>query len=299
MADGDRYVSLSLRGNWRKSGVEELAGTIEWLQSSSDSRRPSQQQSKGLLTDTKRGLAGRKAQVALPSGELKRAASARRSRSWSEPIQFETAHYHIVSLASPTEVVKLGRHLELFYQEMKQMLPLPGDPKVKLLVYLAADQKGFVGLAKTFFHGQVHNNSTGVTAGFYSKFQRALFTAAKTKSSAKTSGYVLVTHEGTHQYLHQLGYQGGNGWGSSIPTWLDEGLAVFFENGSTHSGKFVWRAPTKRLLICRHYYQQHGKNRDAHCHCLPPSYVVCTFISTVKYTSCCTTCSKTVVVWPS
>jgi hypothetical protein len=61
----------------------------------------------------------------------------------------------------------------------------------------------------------------------------------------------VMAHECSHQFLHVT----CNG-SDHIPTWVNEGLAVYFENGVFQGGEFQIRSPTGRINELKQDYQQ-------------------------------------------
>jgi hypothetical protein len=60
-----------------------------------------------------------------------------------------------------------------------------------------------------------------------------------------------MAHECSHQFLHLT----CNGT-EHVPTWINEGLAVYFESGVFQNGEFVIRSPTERINHLKQHYAQ-------------------------------------------
>jgi hypothetical protein len=59
----------------------------------------------------------------------------------------------------------------------------------------------------------------------------------------------MLAHECSHQFL----YVACNG-SRTVPTWINEGLAVYFEAGVAQGNRFVTRAPKGRIDILKKFY---------------------------------------------
>lgn len=61
----------------------------------------------------------------------------------------------------------------------------------------------------------------------------------------------VMAHECSHQFLHMT----CNG-SAHVPTWLNEGLAVYFEAGVVQGNQFVARTPKGRIEYLKQIYDR-------------------------------------------
>ena len=138
---------------------------------------------------------------------------------WNMRLKVDTAHYHIEANV-PDETCK---YVQVLIEELYRFYSrkLNKEPKEKLNIYVFAHRKEFEQEARAA--GAAVGSSVG---GFYvrgaSAASCAIYMPWEMLGDDIEPSSVLM-HEGFHQFYHRT-YQTGN------PTWLNEGMAVYFEN---------------------------------------------------------------------
>ncbi|HJR74298.1 MAG TPA: DUF1570 domain-containing protein, partial [Luteimonas sp.] len=132
----------------------------------------------------------------------------------------ETAHYRIVSNATPEQTERVGQAVESLYAAYTgffgDRIPLPANPpKLKLMLY--RDRTEF----------DAHNTSQPWAEAYY----RAPWSYAYFDMGEKNP-YHWMLHEATHQLRNEV---------ARFPKtkWIDEGLASYFGTSRLRDGKLV------------------------------------------------------------
>ena len=133
-------------------------------------------------------------------------------RPWNPSTKLETAHYTILSSASPEQTAQTGRTIELLYSTYSNRfsrLPSYLQDQRKLRVKLFKDRREFRKI----------NPGLGWGEAFYREpYCRAYF------AGEEANPYHWMLHEAVHQLNHEVARL-------ELKKWLDEGLAAYFSTG--------------------------------------------------------------------
>ncbi len=151
---------------------------------------------------------------------------------------FASAHYHIHTDLSREETVPFGRHMDAVYEAYLRRFAgftvRRAEPMPLYLFRTEAEYQGFLtdmGIEARHSGGMFFVNHRG----------RGLATYVEGQSLGDV--YAVLQHEGFHQFA--WGYLGRD-----LPTWVNEGLAQYFEDAPLVNGKLVVGA-TDRARLAR------------------------------------------------
>ena len=159
----------------------------------------------------------------------------------------ETAHYHVISNVPGKAIHQYGAMMEVLYDAfIKTYLP-EKVPVFKMEVAVWADQ------------GQMSQaaGKTGVgplgpgVLGFFAPGLLNIMAYETGASDGDFSTFATLAHEASHQFLHMA----CNG-SQHVPTWINEGLAVYFESAQYRNGRLSLRAPKGRLNNLSRWYSR-------------------------------------------
>ena len=144
------------------------------------------------------------------------------------PFSIETEHYIVKSDISEKVVQNTAKALEQLYKQFELMFKPEGG----------ADEKVEVGLFSTqldFMNHMLKNgyNASETTVGLFIPFRDGSGRILVYKRQDEYHTLNTLYHEATHQFVHRVLYEK-----QMPPTWLNEGLAVYFENSRWEKGKF-------------------------------------------------------------
>jgi hypothetical protein len=199
----------------------------------------------GKAVETWRDSLAKKGFVVGPDGNPVK-ADGRKSAAWSAGWECDTRHYHVTSQVSTARLLDYAQFLEAIYRAYAAMYRPDAAPPYKMEVHVFTEQKGFQEAAKE--RGFATNPNMG---GFFVPDLLAIYAFQNMPpefSSEFTLEHVLA-HECSHQFLHCT----CNGSGH-VPTWLNEGLAVYFESGVFSDGQFNLRPPHGRINLLKELY---------------------------------------------
>ena len=157
------------------------------------------------------------------------------------PFELETAHYVIKTDITPLVCKKTGKAMEHLYAAYTKVFALPDDPKrPKAHVIIFDKREDFLAYAK-----RLNARPRKDTLGFYRSVANGpgqIVTYKRPAGEFRTLS--TLYHEATHQFiLMALGHD------NAPPLWLNEGLAVYFENSAWRGGKLrTGIVPRARLL---------------------------------------------------
>ena len=171
--------------------------------------------------------------------------------SWGQAWDVETAHYHITSHVSPARLLQHAQYLEALYQGFANIYEPEAVPPYKFEIHIFNTHQDFMAAAAA--HGFQISEGVG---GFFVPGLQSIFVY---EDSGKWGGEDfsvehVMAHECSHQFLHMT----CNG-SAHIPTWINEGLAVYFEAGFVKNGQFVECMPKERIAELKHVYHQTKK----------------------------------------
>lgn len=186
------------------------------------------------------------------AGRIPDSAAGRPDRGWKDNWEIETRHYHVTGHQSPQRLLQHGANLEALYEAYRKFFDAKRMPAFKAEVHIFNDQATFRELAAAW--GCVLPNEKGDSLGGF--FAPALLSLWLREDSILDGGPEariehVMSHECSHQFLHLV----CNG-SDHVPTWIDEGVAVYFENGNLTGGRYEWRSPDERVRLLQAIYRQ-------------------------------------------
>ena len=173
---------------------------------------------------------------------------------WKSANQFETQHYHITGDVSPRVLVNHGAYLEALFRAYTRFYQPDSMPPYKFEVHIFTSYEEFQS-ASAAWGNAIHVGPGDVIGGFFVPHLLSLWVY---EDSGKVGGPMMsiehvMAHECSHQFLHLA--LGGS---DNVPTWLNEGLAVYFESGTFQGGEFRIRSPAERIELLREMYDRQG-----------------------------------------
>ncbi len=171
--------------------------------------------------------------------------------SWSEANEIETAHYHVTGLVPPARLVYHGQYLEALYRAYSKVFKPERMPPVKFEVHIFDTYDRFRAAAAAW--GNALPGGPGIVGGF---FVPGLLSLWVYEESGKLGGKdFTIEHVTAHECSHQFLHVGMNG-SEQVPTWVNEGLAVYFECGKFEGGEFRVYPPMERIAQLKQLYGQ-------------------------------------------
>ena len=121
-------------------------------------------------------------------------------------------------------------------------------PPYKLKIHIFNTQEDFMTAAAA--HGFPVGQTVG---GFFVPTLGSIFAYEESSKWGGDSFSVehVLAHECSHQFLHVT----CNG-SDHVPTWINEGLAVYFESGIFKNGTFVIQPPRERIARLKDLYDR-------------------------------------------
>ncbi len=235
---GNRYSGVVLAGSISEPNNDDILNSFEIMQPGK-SKKPSMSWREGQLRSGK--VMDNKGNPVAASGKGKPAA-------WKEGWDVDTAHYHITSHVSPGRLVQYAQYLEILYEGFSSIYEPESMPPYKLEIHIFNTQRDFMTAAQA--HGFPVGQSVG---GFFVPTLMSIFVY---EESSKWGGDDFsVEHVLAHECSHQFLNVACNG-SRHVPTWLNEGLAVYFEAGVVNRGHFEPRMPKNRIDRLKGIYSQ-------------------------------------------
>lgn len=169
---------------------------------------------------------------------------------WAQAWECETPNYHITCSASPATTLQVGFLMEALHGAFSGVFDPESVPPYKMEIHILPTVKEFARMANTKGFGPVSDGRGGsLTGGFFVPSQLCIYSFEAPVPGYPTRMDRVLAHEASHQFLHVT----CNG-SRHVPTWINEGLAVYFESGEFKRGAFNWKAPVERLGMLRQQY---------------------------------------------
>jgi len=170
---------------------------------------------------------------------------------WKSAWECETRHYHVTSHVSPKRLLEYGAFCEALYAMYASTYKPDSMPPYKMEIHIFNTQSDFMTAAGS--KGFPVGPSVG---GFFVPSQLCIYAFEDTKGARFSADFTLekvVAHECSHQFLHVT----CNG-SDHVPTWINEGLAVYFESAQYQpaSKDFKLQLPRQRIAVLKSYYGQ-------------------------------------------
>lgn len=170
---------------------------------------------------------------------------------WPQAWEIETEHYHILANTSPQRLAFHAAYFEALFKAYSGVYQPERMPPYKFEVHIFDRANEFQAAAAE--HGSRLPAGGGIIGGFFSPTWLSLWVY---EESGKLGGSdFTVEHVSAHECSHQFLHVACNG-SSHVPTWINEGLAVYFEAGLFRNGEFVTRPPVERIQRLRQLYEQ-------------------------------------------
>ncbi|MCP5069279.1 MAG: DUF1570 domain-containing protein [bacterium] len=150
---------------------------------------------------------------------------AEKGPDWARSAEYKTASYHVMTDMNKEIARESGQMLERMFQLYQSSFDfVKRDTTRHFKVYLFRGRSGFLwymGDLSTLWGGGGEQ-----AAGVYSPMLKQLLIW---NQPSKDDMFSTVRHEGFHQYLDRVM--------PNAPRWLDEGLAVYYENTANDGGR--------------------------------------------------------------
>jgi hypothetical protein len=148
-----------------------------------------------------------------------------------------SAHYLVHTDLDTALAEELAKRLDAMYDEYARRLSIfdAPNPDKKFEVYLFAKREDFMRLTQNRFAnvGGVFMPGRNVLAGFL-------------EGQGRDGMRRVMQHEAFHQFVHMV-------ISPDLPTWLNEGLAQYFEEGIWNGSHFAFgQVPPRRLRQLKH-----------------------------------------------
>lgn len=141
---------------------------------------------------------------------------------WSRMFEYASKHYRVRSDLDKKTCVEAARLLEAGYRAYSMTIKAVRSQKTRFDVYLFSTREGYLRYSKS-----VIGVSPAGSAGLYSPMLKQLLVWDLPDREAM---YRTVKHEGFHQYLDLIV--------PNAPSWLNEGLAEYYETAEYRGGRF-------------------------------------------------------------
>jgi hypothetical protein len=143
--------------------------------------------------------------------------------TWTRSYEYKSEHYDVMSDISQTICFEAATLLEKFYLKYNVHLRrVASGPKRLFRVYLFSGQASYAAYTKDLL-GHERKNTAGLYSGLVK--QLLIWNLPDVQDMMRT-----VKHEGFHQYLDRVM--------QSPPTWLNEGMAMYFEGSKLVNGNW-------------------------------------------------------------
>lgn len=202
------------------------------------------------VTGTWRERQGRASKVIGPDGSLVPATLKSKGVDWTAGWELETEHYHITTHTNPARLLQHGAYYEALYRSYCELYQPDRMPPVKFEVHVFDKNKDFLAASNSWGHG-IPSGPGGIVGGF---FVPALLSLWVFEESGALGGEdFTVEHVSAHECSHQFLHIACNG-SDNVPTWINEGLAVYFEAGKFKNGQFLLQPPMERIERLQMWY---------------------------------------------
>ena len=150
---------------------------------------------------------------------------AEKGPDWSRSYEYKTGSYHVVTDMSKEMARESGQMLESMFRLYQTSFDyVKRDTTRRFKVYIFSGQSGFLWYVGDL--SRLWGLGGEKAAGLYSPVLKQLLIW---NLPSEDELFRTVRHEGFHQYLDRVL--------PNAPTWLDEGLAVYYEYTENDSGK--------------------------------------------------------------
>ncbi|MBA2481326.1 MAG: hypothetical protein H0V44_11750 [Planctomycetes bacterium] len=270
---GDRFSGIILAGGLTEGDNQKVMDSFEVL-STGKKLKKDEKPDKSARAMTWREAQGRQGKVIDSTGKCV-VPKKDKPIAWRDAWELETQHYHVTTDYSAMRLMQHGPYLEALFQAYSKLYEPAVMPPYKFEVHIFSTYREFGDCSNAWGCGFTMGGG-GIVGGF---FVPGLLSLWVYEESGKLGGddfsiEHVTAHECSHQFLH-VTCNGSN----HVPTWINEGLAVYFESGIFKNGEFVIRSPTKRIDRLRAIYVSENATLipldqylDHHGHISPDQY---------------------------
>lgn len=187
-----------------------------------------------------------------PTGKPVKSASG--VVAWKDGYEFETRHYHLTGHSSPARLAYHAANLEALYATYADFFGTGEGSPLKFEVHIANTWQDFTELSIACGR-QLTVPKGSVLGGFFVPLTQSLWVYEESGTLGGPSMEIehVMCHECSHQFLHMA----CNG-SDNVPTWVNEGVAVHFENGTLVNGRYKHRPPRDRIQQLAALYKEKG-----------------------------------------
>lgn len=159
---------------------------------------------------------------------------------------FDSKHYVVHIDVSHEQALPFADHMDLIFENYKERFKsFHSHHTGKLNLYLLKNSNDYVS-----FLGKHHINGRN-SGGMFFRSRSLTGLATFIDGQAQTEAFATLQHEGFHQFAW-------NYIGHNLPTWVNEGIAQFFQDGIVVHGKLrLGYVNAVRLAIVKTAVQQH------------------------------------------
>ncbi|MHC5067451.1 MAG: DUF1570 domain-containing protein [Planctomycetota bacterium] len=196
----------------------------------------------------------KKSKVFTADGRALSAKTKSSTVAWDQAWEIESEHYHLTGTVAPKRLMELANLLEGLYDAYCGVFEPETMPPYKLEIHIADTVHDFAALGEDHGYGPIATGENGsLMGGFFAPGSLSIFTYNEPVAGYPTRVEKTLAHEASHQFLHVT----CNG-SSHVPTWINEGLAVYFESSELTGRRSVWHPPHNRLKILKQHYSRAG-----------------------------------------
>jgi len=154
------------------------------------------------------------------------------TNEYGQGLKLTTPHYEIFTTLLDKEILcRVPAFMESAYDSYNTHLPRPVETSTKFRIYLFADREQWEDFTRDF-GGEQAQTYCSIKAGAYCHNGTCVAYDIGPKRT-----FSVLAHEGWHQF-------NGRHFRFRLPSWLDEGVAMLFEEYRAEGGKFYFE-PTK------------------------------------------------------
>ena len=156
---------------------------------------------------------------------------------------FETEHFLLVAQVGPKQLLYLAQTLEALDNAYRTVFNAKDEKAIcKATVIIPIDFATYAQLSAQFGMNVGGPGTGAIMNGYFNPSRILMVTYNDKLPNSNTTVEDILAHECTHQFVHLL----CNG-SSHVPLWLNEGLAVYFENIRVQGSGWKWEPPADRL----------------------------------------------------
>ncbi len=247
---GERISGLVLKGKL-DSDNRKILESFEILSTGKKLKKGDKPEKKARLIDW-REFHCRTGKVVDPSGKLSAPGLKNEPVAWKNSWEIETEHYHVTTDFSPQRLLQHGQYVEALFRAYSKVYEPDALPPYKFEVHIFNTYREFQ-TASAAHDNAIPSGPNSIVGGFFVPSLLSLWVYEESGAIGGPEFSVehVMAHECSHQFLHVT----CNG-SDHIPTWINEGLAVYFESGVFQGGEFQIRSPTGRINELKRDYEQ-------------------------------------------